>query len=94
MDTLFGIQAALHQAYPENSVTPYEALRMYTIDAAKTCFDQERKGSLKIGKAGDITVLAGNPLTADRREIASIPVLYTIKDGTIVYQADQARGLF
>ncbi len=49
--------------YPEQSMTRIEALRAYTIDAAKSVFEDDLKGSLSVGKLADITVLSQDILT-------------------------------
>lgn len=87
MDSLLGIHAAVNQPYPENSVTPYEAVRMYTIDAAKCCFEEDTKGSIEVGKQGDIVMLSADPMKVDPLTIKDIKVLTTVHKGDIVYKA-------
>lgn len=48
--------------YPEERVSRFDALKMYTINAA---FEEDIKGSLTQGKLADITVLS--------KDILSIP---------------------
>ena len=86
MDALFGIHAAVNQPYPENSLTPYEAVRMYTADAAKCSYRFDRKGTLTVGKQGDLVLLGADPMAVDPRTIKDIPVLETIYKGETVYQ--------
>jgi len=88
MDALLGIHAAVNQPYPENAVTPFEAVRMFTIDAAKVCFMDNVKGSLKAGKQGDLVVLSDDPMTCDPRKIRDIKVLATVYKGNVVYEAE------
>ncbi len=56
-----------------------EALRAITIHAARICRVDERVGSLKKGKDGDVVIFSGNPLEVMTR------TLWTIIDGEIVY---------
>ncbi|MGI6151561.1 MAG: amidohydrolase, partial [Christensenellales bacterium] len=86
MDALLGIHAAVNQPYPENAVTPYEAVRMYTIDAAKVSFMEDTKGSLKVGKQGDLVVLSDDPMTVHPKKIRDIKVLATIHKGKVVFE--------
>lgn len=86
MDPLLGIHAAVNQPYPENAVTPYEAVRMYTIDAARTSFLDHEKGSLAIGKQGDLVVLSEDPMTVDPRRIKDIRILATVYQGEVVFE--------
>ena len=43
--------------YPENCVSVYEALRMYTANAAYSSFEEDIKGTIKEGKLADFVVL-------------------------------------
>ena len=86
MDALFGIHAAVNPPYPENAITPYEAVRMYTADAAKCTYRFEQKGTLTVGKQGDLVLLSADPMAVDPRTIKDIQVLETIHKGETVYQ--------
>ena len=43
--------------YPENCVTVYEAVSMYTSNAAYASFEENLKGTIKEGKLADFVVL-------------------------------------
>lgn len=75
--------AALSQ---EECLTPYEALRAVTLDAAYQYGEEERKGSIRPGKLADFVVLDQNPLQTDPQAIKDIQVLCTIKEGRILYE--------
>jgi predicted amidohydrolase YtcJ len=64
-----------------------EALRSMTLDAANAAFEEERKGSLEVGKLADITVLSQNLLTVDEAEIPATRVLATVVGGFVRYTA-------
>ena len=65
-------------------VTPIQALRALTIDAAWQVFMDDQLGSLEAGKLADLIVLSGNPLTAaDARELV---VERTLISGATVYE--------
>lgn len=72
---------------PEFRITPYQALRAVTIDAAWQAFEEQEKGSIEPGKLADLVILQENPLTADPRSLHLIPVLRTIIGGKTVYEA-------
>lgn len=61
-----------------------EGLRAVTVNPAVICGVSDRVGTLEIGKDADIAVFDGNPM-----EI-STKTLYTIIDGNIVYDAENA----
>jgi predicted amidohydrolase YtcJ len=77
---------------PNQAITVYEALRMYTIDAAYASFDEKSKGSIEPCKFADLTILSENPLTVARDRIKNIEVLMTIANGKIVYQKEQRKS--
>jgi len=73
---------------PDQRITPLEALRAVTIDAAWQEHDEKIKGSIEIGKFADFIVLADNPLTIDPMKIKDMDVLETIVGGKSVYKRD------
>lgn len=75
---------------PEYRITPYQALRAITIDAAWQAFEENDKGSIEAGKLADLVILADNPLTADPLNLHKIPVLQTIIGGRQVYAQEAA----
>lgn len=70
-------------------ITPYEALRMYTVDAAYAQFQESEKGTIEVGKRADLVVLSQNPVSVAEDEIPNIKVLRTIIDGVELYNADK-----
>lgn len=70
---------------PEERITPMDALRAITINAAYQYFEEDNKGSLEVGKRADITILSANPTKVPPEEIKEIHVLETIKDGKTIF---------
>ncbi len=70
------------------SISPEQALRSITIDAAYQYFEESSKGSLSPGKLADMVVLSHNPLTVEPQEINQIKVLATYKEGQLVYAVE------
>ena len=70
---------------PEQRITPREALRAVTIDAAWQNHEEDLKGSIEIGKLADFVVLEENPLIVAREHIRDIRVLSTIVGDEVVY---------
>ena len=64
-------------------VSEEEALKMVTFNPAKMLHVEDRVGSLKAGKDGDVVVWSAHPLSIYAR------ALYTIVDGTIYF--DRAK---
>lgn len=71
----------------DQRVTPLEALKAITINAAHQYREADQKGSLEVGKLADLVVLDENPLKVDPATIKDIRVVETIKEGTTVYRA-------
>jgi predicted amidohydrolase YtcJ len=70
---------------PEHRLSPMEGLKAMTIWPAYQHFEEDRKGTLEVGKLADFVILDKNPLMVDRSEIKNIRVLETIKQGRTVY---------
>jgi predicted amidohydrolase YtcJ len=93
---LVGMNAAVNRRtssgnviVPEERVTPYQALRAITINAAYQLKEENAKGSLKVGKLADLVILDSNPLKVDPATIKQVRVMRTIKEGRTVYAREQ-----
>lgn len=71
--------------YPEQRMSRLEALKSYTINGAYAAFQESTRGSLKVGKLADMTVLSKDILTIPEDQILTTKVTYTIVGGKIVY---------
>ena len=69
-------------------LSPWDALKAVTINAAYQYFEENEKGSLKPGKLADLVILDHDPLTVPAEALKTIKVLATIKEGQVVYQAE------
>ncbi len=58
--------AALRQALVKAGLSPAEALRMATINAARWRGESATEGSVERGKVADLLILRSNPLEAIR----------------------------
>ncbi|MER8039807.1 amidohydrolase [Streptomyces hydrogenans] len=85
-------KAAGRVSGPEQRIALAEAIRTYTIDAAWQDFADDWKGSLETGKVADLCVVEGDLLGADPRTIPDMPVLLTVLDGRVVYEARSAAS--
>ncbi|MGN0649664.1 MAG: amidohydrolase [Oscillospiraceae bacterium] len=70
----------------EYRITPQEALKAVTINAAYQIFEERSKGSIEEGKLADFVILDRDILTVPAQEIKNIKVLETIKEGQTVYK--------
>lgn len=60
---------------------------MTTIDAAWLSFDESKKGSIEVGKFGDLAILTGDCLAVPDDRINDIRSLVTIAGGRVLYEA-------
>jgi predicted amidohydrolase YtcJ len=74
--------------FPDQRMSRMEALRSYTINNAYAAFEEASKGSLKVGKLADVTVLSRDILTMPEGEIRSAKVDYTIVSGKVMYERE------
>jgi predicted amidohydrolase YtcJ len=98
---LWGIYAAITRQdfegnpkegwYPDQRMTPLEALQMYTINAAYAAYREKELGSIKQGKLADLVVLPKNLLTCDPKDLIDMQVLYTIINGKVGYQTKEDK---
>jgi hypothetical protein len=70
---------------PEFRLTPEEALRAVTIDAAWQTFEEDIKGTIEVGKLADFTILDQNPLKVPPDQIRNITVKEVIIGGKQVF---------
>ncbi len=81
---------------PAEKITPYQAMRMVTIDAAYTLGVEDRVGSIEPGKYADFTILAEDPQTVAAQHIKDIKVIATVLGGksTLTSETKKRRPLF
>ena len=70
---------------PDERITPMQAIRALTLDAAYQAFEQDTKGSLEVGKLADLAILSDNPITIEPTKIGDIEVVETIKEGVTIF---------
>jgi len=72
--------------FPEQSMTRLEALKSYTINCAYAAFEEDRLGTLEVGKRADLIVLDRHLLAVSEEELADARVDLTVVDGQVRYQ--------
>ena len=78
----------------EEGVSVEEAIRFYTQGTAYMTFDEDRLGSIEVGKAADLVVLGEDILTIDPDHIRDIPVELTIIDGEEVFSGSHVEPYY
>jgi predicted amidohydrolase YtcJ len=96
---LIGIQAAVTERTasgapfaPAEALNVEQALSLYTCNAAFAAFDEDKKGTITVGKYADLAVLGRDPRAEPPESISQIPVVATMQGGEFVYQAALSVG--
>jgi predicted amidohydrolase YtcJ len=76
--------------FPDQRMSRMEALKSYTFNPAYAAFEESSKGSLKVGKLADMTVLSKDITAIPEDEILSAHVSYTIIGGKVLYKREEA----
>jgi len=71
-----------HQSLPNIEA----AIDAYTINAAYSLRQEDRLGSIEVGKLADFAILDKDILTVPTKEIGSTKTLMTILDGEVIYK--------
>ena len=66
-------------------ITRLEALRMYTLGSAFHSFDEDKLGSIELGKLADLAVLSDDPLSASDDKLKRLRSVLTLQAGRIVH---------
>ena len=70
---------------PDQRISREDALRALTINAAYLSFDEDKKGSIELGKLADLVVLSDDLFAVPEDQIREIEVVMTMVDGKVVY---------
>jgi predicted amidohydrolase YtcJ len=91
-DPWLGMAVALHRTtergtelFPEETLTREQAIRLYTINNAYITHEEKAKGSLEVGKLGDLIVIDRDVLACPAKDVAKTQVLLTVVGGKVVY---------
>jgi predicted amidohydrolase YtcJ len=101
-DIFYGLHAAITRRdkelephggwYPEQTVTPEEAVRAYTSWAAYAAFVEDETGTIEDGRWADITVMDVDPFevgSTGPERLLQGKVLLTIVGGEVVYEKSE-----
>jgi predicted amidohydrolase YtcJ len=73
--------------HPDQRLTVKEAITAYTMTPAHASYEEDRKGSITVGKLADLVVLSKDILSASPAEIRATRVDLTILGGRTIYAA-------
>ena len=93
INPLLGVWAVVaRKGSAEESLILEEALRTYTLNAAYASFDENKKGTIEVGKFADLTILSDNIFAVLPNDIKKIRVEATIVDGLVVYASEHFQS--
>lgn len=70
--------------HPEEAVTREQALKMFTIWPAYAAFEEKLRGSIEVGKLGDLTILSADIMKIPEADILKTRCVMTVINGEIV----------
>jgi predicted amidohydrolase YtcJ len=76
IDAIKGVDAAVNLHNREEALSPFEAVKLYTVNAARLSGDENRFGSLKPGLEANLACLSDNILEAGGTEQARVLAVY------------------
>ena len=76
--------------HPEYAVSREDALRMFTLWPAYSTFQEERRGSISVGKQADLSVFDTDFLRAKPAAILTAKTVMTVVNGRVAYVADRS----
>lgn len=74
IDALAGVQAAVLHPVPEQRLSVYQAISLFTRNAAMIGFTDDRKGTLEAGKDADFVVFGDDPFEVQPSGIGAISI--------------------
>ncbi|MFP4208985.1 MAG: amidohydrolase [Wenzhouxiangella sp.] len=72
--------------FPEQAMDRVEALKSYTIHCAYAAFEEDRLGTIEVGKLADLVVIDRNLLEVDEDDLAEARVDLTVVGGEVRYR--------
>ena len=72
---------------PDEAVDRAEALRLHTVMPAYQTFNEDRVGTIEVGKLADFTVIGENYFEMEADRIRYLPVTKTIVGGRVITEA-------
>jgi predicted amidohydrolase YtcJ len=78
--------------HPEQKIPMEQAIRMGTIEGAYATGEEEKMGSIEVGKLADFVMLTEDPFKVPGDDVKNIKALMTIVGGEVVWSATTKRS--
>lgn len=69
-------------------VSLLQAIRSFTWSGAYASFEEDKKGSLEVGKLADLIILSDSLLSTEPEEILKLKPVFTMIDGEVVFEQE------
>jgi predicted amidohydrolase YtcJ len=76
---------------PDQRVDVMTALKAMTLWPAYQHFEEDRKGSIEVGKLADFVILSDDPTAVDPETLDALTVMQTIKEDEVVYDVEKVK---
>lgn len=86
MDPIRSVMICMKHPVEEERISMYEGFEMFTVNAAKLGFLEDRKGMIRVGYDADIAVLNQNPFGKEAEILEDTKVIHTICRGKTAYK--------
>ncbi|MEL6790577.1 MAG: amidohydrolase [Pseudomonadota bacterium] len=74
--------------HAEEAVTRENALKMFTLWPAYAAFQEDRLGTITVGKQADFTGFSADIMTIPAQDILTVETVLTVVDGEVIYQPE------
>jgi predicted amidohydrolase YtcJ len=71
---------------PQEAIAVMDGIRMHTIWAAESGFEEKLKGSIDVGKLADLVVVSEDPLSLSPDRLLDLQTVMTVIDGKIAFR--------
>ncbi len=87
MRPLLWVHSAVNHSNESERIPVERALHMATAAGSWAAFEENEKGTLEVGKLGDLVILSEDPASVPAERIKDIQVQKTIVGGRVVFEA-------
>jgi predicted amidohydrolase YtcJ len=78
--------------HPEQALTRQQALDLFTRGAAYAAFEENRRGSLEVGKLADLSVFSSDIMSVPEADILKSHCAMTIIGGEVVFDRNRSKS--
>lgn len=84
-----GIHSENHECHcPQECLDIKDAVALFTSKAAYLTFEENKKGTIEVGKYADLVVLSDDIFQIDAQKIQDVAVLKTMVNGEFVFSKE------